>query len=140
MDIGCGNGKIANYINVETSAKVDGIDFSEHAINCAKELSNKDLRFNVQDINELNLSKDVYSVIYSIDSLYFSNDYTRTLELLYESLKPKGRLGSYYSEFVFEKEKQIHRIEKDETKIAYIVNGERNGIIKFLILLMNILH
>ena len=43
LDIGCGNGRISNYINQKTGASIDGIDSSENAIKFANEFFGKEI-------------------------------------------------------------------------------------------------
>jgi ubiquinone/menaquinone biosynthesis C-methylase UbiE len=131
LDIGCGNGKIANYVSNKTSSQIFGIDYSEFAISDAGKIPNPNLHFYVNDINKIIAEKEKYSVIYLIDSIYFSNDYKKTIEILYESLKSGGRIGIYYSDFIFDKDKQVKKIANDETEIAkifYSMNLQYNYI------------
>jgi ubiquinone/menaquinone biosynthesis C-methylase UbiE len=123
VDIGCGNGRISDYINRRTNASMIGLDYSPSAIEFARamEESNPKLRFAIGDINDLRIPVSHFTAALLIDTVYFSEDYGKTLELLYGSLPPGGRIGICYSEFVFEKEKQIKKIEADETKIALII-------------------
>jgi ubiquinone/menaquinone biosynthesis C-methylase UbiE len=122
LDIGCGNGQIANYINKKTKALIKGIDYSENAIKCAREIKNSILSFEVQNINDMRIEKNRYSVIYLMDSIYFSTDYKKTVSQIYEVLINGGRIGIFYCESEFDKEKQLRKIEKDETKIAVLLN------------------
>jgi ubiquinone/menaquinone biosynthesis C-methylase UbiE len=123
LDIGCGNGRISDYINRTTGAFIVGLDYSPSAIRYAISLEdvNPGLSFFPGDINSLKPPDFPFTAALLIDTIYFSEDYAKTLELLYGSLPPGGRIGIYYSEFVFEKEKQIKKIEADETKIALII-------------------
>lgn len=63
LDIGCGNGGIADYISRKAGAKIFGIDYSENAISSAKEKSNRALSFAVADINNLSIDKNRFSII-----------------------------------------------------------------------------
>jgi len=120
LDIGCGNGRIDEYINIKTNAHIHGIDYSKSAISYAKNigLTNKDLEFTEGDINNLKITSNKYNKILLIDSIYFSDDYSKTLLNLYSSLKLGGTICLCYSEFVFDKMMQNKKIESDETKIA----------------------
>ena len=116
LDIGCGNGKIDEYINSKTAASITGIDNSVSAVSHAQKISNNVLRFFTGDINTLVLERN-YDVIILIDSIYFSNDYDRTLQHLYGHLAEGGRLVLMYSEFLFNKDEQ-RRLGPHDTKIA----------------------
>jgi SAM-dependent methyltransferase len=77
LDLGCGNGKIAAYVALRTGASIDGIDYSSEAIACAKGIAPRRgaLHFELGEINALDLPTEKYSVIYLVDTIYFSNDY-----------------------------------------------------------------
>ncbi len=125
LDVGCGNGKIANYVSSKTNAFIDGIDSSGNAIQYASLFENRNsrLRFIEMDINELRLKKNSYSVIYLIDSIYFSENYSKTIALMWNALQPGGRIAFFYSEFVFDKSLQTKKILENETMIAKIFIG-----------------
>lgn len=124
LDIGCGNGRIAAYVSDRRGAVVDGIDYSNAAVASARSRgaergASQVSRFEVADINRLSIPTELYSVIYLIDSLYFSEDYDSTLSTLYAALAPGGRLGLFYSDFLFDLEAR-RRIEAGETPPASV--------------------
>jgi SAM-dependent methyltransferase len=125
LDVGCGNGRIARYVTLKTGAAVEGLDYSERAITSAQAMASLDRRlsFISQDINELKLEKGKYSVIYLIDSIYFSNDFGSTLQALGESLQAGGRLALFYSEFVFDPARQIRKLAGKETALYHAIDG-----------------
>lgn len=125
LDVGCGNGRIAAYVASSTGASVDGLDFSERAIEFAQAIATpgSNLSFFQQDINELHLEPGKYAAIYLIDSIYFSAAYKTTLSTLYDALKPNGRLALFYSEFVFEKERQTRKVPGDETALFQAIQS-----------------
>jgi 2-polyprenyl-3-methyl-5-hydroxy-6-metoxy-1,4-benzoquinol methylase len=122
LDIGCGNGRIANYIHEKTGACLDGIDSSKSAIAHASELfrNNRRLRFFEMNIDDLHLEHGKYSLIYLIDSIYFSRSYETTVTAVWNALRPNGRMAFFYSEFVFDKEAQTRKIFENETRLAKI--------------------
>lgn len=99
LDIGCGVGMIAEYISDVTGAYVTGLDYIPVAIETARQRtaskSNR-LQFMVGDINTLHLVPHSFNFIFSLDSIYFSNDYPCTIRQLAEALKSDGRLAFYY--------------------------------------------
>jgi SAM-dependent methyltransferase len=101
LDLGCGNGMIAEYVSDNTGAHVTGLDYIDEAIRQAQELtaSKSDrLSFQVGDITALDLGSGVFDLIISIDSIYFSQDYSRTIRELATALKPGGQMAFYYSQ------------------------------------------
>jgi ubiquinone/menaquinone biosynthesis C-methylase UbiE len=125
LDIGCGYGKIANYIHQKTKAIIDGIDYSPIAIELAKTYESERMNFSLGDINEIIIQPSKYSKIYLIDTIYFSNNYEKTLVEIYGAIKSHGKIGIYWSDFIFNYNKQTKKIEGKETKIANIL--EKNG-------------
>lgn len=100
LDVGCGNGLIAAYISDCTGATVTGIDYIAEAIDQARERAahqTNRLQFMVGDINALDLPPASFDAIISLDSLYFSNDYTHTLRQLMEATRPGGQIAIFYS-------------------------------------------
>lgn len=100
LDLGCGNGMIAEYISDKTGAHVTGLDYIPEAIRqaTARTADKGDrLRFSVGEINALTLPPATFDAILSIDTIYFSNDYTITIRQLKEALRPGGRMAFFYS-------------------------------------------
>jgi len=126
LDIGCGNGKIANFVYLKTKAKLHGVDYSENAIRCANEdFKSNSLSFSVGDINSAEIIDHEYTVIYLIDTIYFSDNYEQCLSKLFNSLPQKGRIGILYSEFVFEASRQTIKIEANKTRIAEVIEKNK---------------
>lgn len=100
LDLGCGNGMIAEYLSERTEACITGIDYIPAAIRAAQtrtaEKSDR-LRFQVGDINRLELPPRFFDVIMLVDTIYFSDDYTRTIRELKAALRPNGRLAIFFS-------------------------------------------
>lgn len=100
LDLGCGNGMIAEYISDRTSVHVTGLDYIPEAIRQAtvRTADKGDrLTFSVGDINALNLPPASFDATLSIDTIYFGNDYTMTIRQLKEALRTGGRMAFFYS-------------------------------------------
>ncbi len=100
LDLGCGNGLIAEYLSDSTGAHITGIDYIEQAIQSARErtASKTDrLSFAVGDINRLELPSCAYDIVLSIDTMYFSEDYAATIRALKAALRPDGQLAILYA-------------------------------------------
>lgn len=100
LDLGCGNGMIAEYLSDRTGAHVTGLDYIDLAISQARErtIDKADrLSFLVGDINDLHLPDRAFDVVISIDTIYFSNDYSVTLKALKSALCPGGQMAFFYS-------------------------------------------
>jgi ubiquinone/menaquinone biosynthesis C-methylase UbiE len=100
LDLGCGNGMITEYLSDASLAHITGLDFIPLAISLAIERTDGKsdrLAFMAGDINQLELPDNRFDVIISIDSLYFSQDYTSTILALKGSLTSGGKMGILYS-------------------------------------------
>jgi ubiquinone/menaquinone biosynthesis C-methylase UbiE len=100
LDLGCGNGRMAEYISDRTGAHVTGLDYIPQAIFSARQRTTAKadrLEFVVGDINHLELPAAAFDLILLMDTLYFSEDYTATLKTVKHALRPRGRLAIFYS-------------------------------------------
>jgi cyclopropane fatty-acyl-phospholipid synthase-like methyltransferase len=100
LDLGCGNGLIAEYLSDRSGAHVTGLDYIPQAIRQARQrTANKSerLAFVVGDINQLDLASGAFDVVFSIDTMYFCQDYTATLRALKAALRPGGQMAILFS-------------------------------------------
>jgi len=100
LDLGCGNGRISEYLSDRTGALFTGLDYIPEAIDQARmrTMGKSDrLSFLVSDINHLELPNRTFDVLLLIDTIYFSEDYGSTIRNLKAALKPGGRMGIFYS-------------------------------------------
>lgn len=94
LDIGCGNGQRTKLFSHYISNKIIGIDYSKSMIKQAKELENKKISFELNDIwNYTSLNK--FDIIISCRCFINQNSYYQQVKLfkkLHKMLKPKGHL------------------------------------------------
>ncbi len=101
LDLGCGDGRIAETISDRTGAHVTGLDLIPTGIAQALARTHDKhdrLHFVSGDIAHLDrlflpLSFDV---VIAIDSLYFA-DLTETVRQMKDLLRPRGRMGIFYA-------------------------------------------
>lgn len=136
LDLGCGNGMIAEYISDCTGAHLSGIDYISEAIHQANERSAAKadrLSFAVGDINALALPTGAFDAIISIDSLYFSSNYTATIGQLVSALRPGGRLAILFSHgrepWVPLEEFPTETLAPDKTPLARALQANRLSFI-----------
>jgi len=101
LDIGCGNGKIAEYASDSTQASVTGVDYIAEAIDQAlkrTEGKRERLNFKVGNLEALDFKEELFDVILSIDSIFFGKDLKTTLANLRRILKPDGQMAIFYEE------------------------------------------
>lgn len=96
LDVGCGNGKMLRYIQEKTGACIAGFDYSESAIQSAKQYADGD--FQVGVMGEINYPQESFDVVTAMDSLYFAPDMTTFISQIKGWLKPCGMLCAGYQE------------------------------------------
>ncbi len=98
LDIGCGNGKMAEYISDLTQASVTGVDYIVEAIDQAlrrTESKRERLDFKVGNIETLDFEGGSFDIIVSIDSIYFDDPKT-VLACWRKLIKPTGEMAIFY--------------------------------------------
>lgn len=101
LDLGCGDGRITEYLQLMTGASVTGIDLSTAAIEQAKLRTAHNggkLLFRVGDMRNLDHPGDSFDAIVLIDSHYFVEDFERLLRDLMGMLGVGGRIGMFSDE------------------------------------------
>jgi 2-polyprenyl-3-methyl-5-hydroxy-6-metoxy-1,4-benzoquinol methylase len=99
LDLGCGNGMIAEYLSDRTGARFTGIDYIPEAISQAKERTRDKvdrLSFIDMDLDELAFTPDSFDATISIDTLYFVSSKEKIIHKLRQMIRPGGRLGIFF--------------------------------------------
>jgi SAM-dependent methyltransferase len=105
LDLGCGNGLIAEYLAGLTGAEVWGVDYIPEAIRDAQErtVAKRDrLDFRVGNLDRLEYPPNSFDVLISVDTLYMPNDLAATVGQMKSLLKPGGRMAVFYSHALWE--------------------------------------
>ena len=122
LDLGCGNGKMVEYISDLTYANGYGIDYSieaiAHANTRTKDKTDK-LTFITGMIGDKLFEDNFFNIIFSIDTIYFTDSLENTINGLLEMLKPKGRIIILYGAFNFT---DGEGLEANTTKLAKTLN------------------
>ena len=109
LDIGCGNGKMLGYLQQKTGAFIHGFDYSEKAIETAKNLYPVKSEFWEGIIGEIEYPVGQFDVITSMDTMYFAKDMSDFVAQIKRWLKPDGVLFVGYQEGdVMPKTKDAH--------------------------------
>lgn len=98
LDIGCGNGKMLNYLQEKTDSYIYGFDYSSNAINIAKELFPYKSEFIEASIDEADYPEGMFDVIISMDTMYFASDMSAFVGKIMQWLKPGGTFFVCYQE------------------------------------------
>lgn len=123
LDLGCGLGKIAEYISDQTQTSVLGIDIAYGAIDVALKRTQKKrnrINFRVEDMDELSLPQLRFDCIIAIDTLYYVEDLEITVDKMKRILKPKGQMGIFYSQ-VCSPSESMDILLSHNTKLAEVL-------------------
>ncbi|HUU77656.1 MAG TPA: class I SAM-dependent methyltransferase [candidate division Zixibacteria bacterium] len=120
LDLGCGLGKVAEYISDVTGAKILGIDFAQKVIEWIQKqtATKKDrLNFQVKNMNNLDYKPETFDAILAIDTLYFVEDLDITISKLKTILKSGGQLALFWGQ-QRKPDESMEILEPDKTKLA----------------------
>jgi len=98
LDIGCGNGKMVEYISDLTQASVTGIDYIPEAIEQATARTHEKrnrLKFGVANIELLDFAPESFDVIISVDTIFFGRSMKATISSLNRILKAGGQMAVF---------------------------------------------
>lgn len=96
-DIGCGNGKMLGYLQRKTGVYIHGFDYSDSAIENAKDLFPFNSDFKAGVIGEVDY-KETFDVIISMDTMYFAKDMALFVSQIKQWLKEDGIFFVGYQE------------------------------------------
>lgn len=134
LDIGCGNGKIAQYLSRITKSSFVGIDYIPEAIRSAeRRVDNKKLKFEIRHIDDLQVEEKFFDAVLAIDSIFYGSSYSRIFSDIKRVLKDDGVLVFTAPEdLVMETElRNYFSFEKfDYTEDGFTFMKRKNSIMK----------
>ncbi len=95
LEIGCSNGYITEYIHDRTGATILGLDFSDVAIEQARQRTTDksgSLQFKRVDLTQEEIPGSGYDYIILVDSIYFLGDFAESLRRFSERLNVTGQM------------------------------------------------
>lgn len=98
LDIGCGNGKVLEFIHKRYQANIYGFDYSENAIASAKHRMGDLGELQVALMGEVDYAEEMFDFILSLDTIYFAPDMPEFVSQIYRWLKPEGVFICGYQE------------------------------------------
>ena len=105
LDMGCGMGRIAEYISDVTHAHVLGIDIADEAIKRAQARTLKKryrLEFREGDLNNLLLPPASADTIIAIATLHYAENLEKTIGQMKAVLTPHGQMGLFSFQYCFD--------------------------------------
>ncbi|MBL7997266.1 MAG: methyltransferase domain-containing protein [Candidatus Kapabacteria bacterium] len=120
VDIGCGNGKITEWISQQTNTVILGVDISSQGIAAAQERTkhNPKLQFQIANLNTIELP-DTYDAVLFLDTLYYSNNILKTIELACKACNSSGYIYAYFSQWIMD-ESQKEYLNANATILARV--------------------
>jgi len=123
LDLGCGLGKISEYISDVTGAYILGIDVASDAIDLARKRTQEkrqQLDYQIGDINNLSIASNSFDTIIAIATLHYTIDIDKTIKQIKEILKPSGQMGIFTFQYAF-KNDNPDILHPDNTNIAQVL-------------------
>jgi ubiquinone/menaquinone biosynthesis C-methylase UbiE len=102
LDIGCGNGKMAEYISEQTGCQVTGIDYVPEAIDSAihrTQYKRDRLKFELMNLEHLTFPDRTFDAIVSVDTIFFGRNMDDTIAGLCRVLKNTGRITVFNGDY-----------------------------------------
>jgi ubiquinone/menaquinone biosynthesis C-methylase UbiE len=126
LDIGCGNGKMVEYISSAYKVSGFGFDISGAAIEAAnrRTAGKENLSFLVGSINDMRYEEKSFDAALSVDTLYFADDLPKTLREILGWVKPGGYFAAFFSEFRFSKDDPPDKLTPHGTGLAKALKEE----------------
>ena len=91
LDVGCGHGRLARILHTDCFSRYIGIDFSEEAIERAKQLQPKNAQFINEDFEKWTPPDSVDVVVFN-ECLYYSRDPARLVERYAGRVRVTGKV------------------------------------------------
>jgi SAM-dependent methyltransferase len=130
VDLGCGNGCLAEWISDRSGAHVTGIDISPYAVRSAlarTQAKRERLTFRVGDINHLQAALSGISgidTILALETLYASDYLHRTIGELKARLPAQGQMLFIANQHIEQPEAESYRLQPEQTDIARAIKSQ----------------
>lgn len=121
LDMGCGNGRITEWIAAQTSHAYVGMDISSEAITYARQRTagNAFLHFETGNMNQIPVSVTYDNVLF-LDTLYYANNLKETIRQAVDILNDGGAVYAYFSQWIMD-EAYRENLQPDNTHLAKVL-------------------
>lgn len=129
LDLGCGSGRITEYLQERSGASFEGVDISEEAIGSARRRTASKrgrLTFGVGNMNRLDLAPRTFDAVVSIDTLYYVESLEETLKQMMAVLKPAGRMGIFFTQWINDLEEAAELLPENTSLAALLKKYDLN--------------
>ena len=131
LDLGCGNGMIAEYLSDQTGAVVEGMDYIPEAVaqaNQRTEIKRDRLSFRTGNLDHLEYPPASFDLLLAVDTLYMPNDLADTVRQMKTLLKPGGKMAVFYSYALWQDpdaSRDVLQADRTPAAMAFHQNGLR---------------
>jgi ubiquinone/menaquinone biosynthesis C-methylase UbiE len=121
LDLGCGNGKITEWIAQETGILCVGLDISSEGIQLAKQRTTENnlVHFETGNLNLVEYP-DTFDVLLFLDTLYYANNLKDTILSGMDILQMGGRIYAYFSQWIMEAA-YSENLQPDKTHLGKVL-------------------
>jgi len=123
LDIGSGTGRFGSYINIQTDAKVVGIDYSTTAIDIANRQKRDGLSFQKMEMDQISFPENSFDGIYAVDTIFLSSDIPLLIEQLVSLLRPNGIVAIFHIEILFDPSSDPDNLLPAYTLVGSVLEG-----------------
>jgi ubiquinone/menaquinone biosynthesis C-methylase UbiE len=102
LDLGCGNGRMAEYVSDKIGCTVTGIDYVPEAIESALnriKVKKGRLQFILMNMENLAFPDGTFDLIYSVDTIFFGRNMNETISGLKRVLKETGKMAVFSGDY-----------------------------------------
>lgn len=121
LDVGCGNGKLTEYLAKKVDGVFLGVDISDEAIRLAKErktLTAK-IQFEVNNMNAPVFSQSFDAILF-LDTIYYADDMAASISAFLNLLTQEGRIFVYFSQWILNRD-DSEKLKAEKTDLAAIL-------------------
>lgn len=123
LDVGCGNGRITEYLAKQLHGQFVGLDISSEGIRLANERNlEAGLSFVEGNMNQLTFLSRKFDAILFLDTIYYADSIAKVLEDSLELLNQDGQLLMYFSAFIMNAS-ESENLKGNQTSLAKIVKA-----------------
>jgi SAM-dependent methyltransferase len=136
LDLGCGIGKITEYLSDSTDVCFQGVDIAPKAIQRAQERTSQKknrLEFHLGDINNLSqalIRSASLDALIALDSIYFADDLEDVILQMQRLLKPSRQtsrqMAIFYSQLCYPND-SLDLLQPDKTDLAIALRNHELG-------------
>lgn len=124
LDMGSGIGRVAWEVHQRTGANLTGIEIDRDMIREAMPSTGEKFTILEGSFDDLPWTEPEFDAVYSVDTLYFSQNLSALLQKVFSILKPGGKFIVFWSQ-VLNDTADLNRLLPDNTDLAEALKEHR---------------